>query len=72
MTSQSAIISLEGAVLEMSVDSQKFFTGLDNLLNHKLSMEIVNGRDMDAKFSGMQYALRAEGFETVFENVAQI
>ena len=61
--SKSAIISLESAVLEMSMDSLKFFTGLDNLLNHKLSME---------KFSGKQQALRAEGFETVFESVAQI
>ena len=52
--SQSAIISLESAVLEMSINSQKFFTGLDNLLNHKL-------------FSGMQQALRVEGFETVFQ-----
>ena len=31
--SQSAIISPESAVLEMTVDSQKKFTGLDNLLS---------------------------------------
>ena len=48
------------------MDLQKFFTGLDNLLNHKLSMEIVNGRDMNTEFSSMQQALRAAG------SVAQI
>ena len=69
--SQSAIILLESAVLEMTVDSQKFFTGLDNLLNHKLSMEIVDGKDMEQEFSDMQQALRNEGFETVFQSVAQ-
>ena len=70
--SQSAIISLESAVLEMTVDSQKFFTGLDNLLNHPLSMEIVDCQDMEVEFNGPQQALRQEGFETMFQSVAQI
>ena len=70
--SQSAIISLESAVLQMTVDSQKFFTGLDNLLSHRLSMEIVDGQDMEVEFNGLQQALRQEGFETVFQSVAQI
>ena len=70
--SQSAIISPESAVLEMTIDSQRFFSGLDNLLNHKLSMEIVDSQDMEMKFHGLQDALRHEGFETVFQSVAQI
>ena len=56
--SQSAIISLESAVPEMTIDSQRFFSGLDNLLNHKLSMEIVDGQDMEMEFRGLQDALR--------------
>ena len=70
--SQSAIISLESAVLEMTTDSQRFFSGLDNLLNHKLSMEIVDNIDMKTEFNGLQDALRNEGFETVFQSVAQV
>ena len=69
---QSAIILLESAVLEMTVDSQRFFTGLDNLLNHRLSMEIVDSQDMEVEFNGLQQAIRQEGFETVFQSVAQI
>ena len=46
------------------MDSQKFFTGLDNLLSHRLSME--------EEFAGLHQALRREGFETVFQSVAQI
>ena len=70
--SQSVIISLETAVLEMTTDSQRFFSGLDNLLNHKLSMEIVDNIDMKIEFEGLQDALRNEGFETVFQSVAQV
>ena len=70
--SQSAIISLESAVLEMTTDSQRFFSGLDNLLNHKLSMEIVDNIDMKAEFNGLQDALRGEGFEMVFQSMAQV
>ena len=65
--SQSAIILLESAVLEMTVDSQKIFTGLDNLLNYRLSMEIVDGQDMEVEFNGLQQALRQEGFERCFK-----
>ena len=36
--SQASIITLESAVLQMTSDSQRFFTGLDDLLDHKLSM----------------------------------
>ena len=70
--SQSAIISLESAVLEMTVDSQKKITGLDNLLSHRLSMQIVDGQDMEEEFAGLQQALRQEGFEMVYQSVAQI
>ena len=70
--SQSAIISPESAVLVMTIDSQRFFSCLDNLLNHKLSMEIVDSQDMEMEFHGLQDALQHEGFETVFQSVAQI
>ena len=55
--SQSEIISLESAVLEMTIDSQRFFSGLDNLLNHKLTMEIIDSQDMELEFNGQQDAL---------------
>ena len=35
-------------------------------------MEIVDGQDMEMEFHGLQDALRREGFETVFQSVAQI
>jgi len=41
-------------------------------LNHKLSMEIVDNIDMKIEFEGLQDALRNEGFETVFQSVAQV
>ena len=70
--SQASIITLESAVLEMTGDSQQFFTGLDDLLDHKLSMEIVKESNMKKEFEELQYALRKEGFETVFQSVAQV
>ena len=45
--SQASIITLESAVLQMTSDSQRFFTGLDDLLDHKLSMELVDEDDMN-------------------------
>ena len=70
--SQSSIITLESAVLQMTGDSQRFFTGLDGLLDHKLSMELVDEGDMNKEFSQLQGALRNEGFETVYQSVAQV
>ena len=70
--SQSSIITLESAVLQMTGDSQRFFTDLDDLLDHKLSMELVDEGDMNKEFSQLQGALRNEGFETVYQSVAQV
>ena len=70
--SQASIITLESAVIEMTSDSQRFFTGLDDLLDHKLSMEIVAEQDMTREFEELQHALREEGFETVFQSAAQV
>ena len=70
--SQSSVITLESVVLEMTSDSQQFFTGLDDLLDHKHSMEIVKEEDMAKEFEELQLALRSEGFETVFQSVAQV
>ena len=56
----------------MTGDSQRFFTGLDDLLDHKLSMEIVKEDDMTKEFGKLQRALREEGFETVFQSAAQV
>ena len=70
--SQASIITLEGAVLQMTSDSQRFFTGLDDLLDHKLLMELVDEGDMKKEFSQLQGVLRNEGFETVYQSVAQV
>ena len=36
------------------------------------SMEIVDSQDMEMEFNGLQDALHREGFETVFQSVAQV
>ena len=69
---QNQVISLESAIIEMTADSGRFFAGLDELLDNKLSMELVSDKSMRKEFGELKRDLAARSFDTVFDSHAQV
>ena len=69
---QEALVSLELAVLDMTQDSSRFFAGLDDLMDGKLSLELVEDASLEAEFSQLRRELTGRGFDLVFQGHAQV
>ena len=69
---QEALVSLELAVLDMTQDSSRFFAGLDDLMDGKLSLELVEDASLEGEFSQLRQELMDRGFDLVFQGHAQV
>jgi len=63
---------LEAAMIEMEADTNRFFAGLDRLMDNKLSLELVDDMDMRNEFHELMSAASEEGYGTVFRSHTQV